>query len=92
MLYNFPHVNGDPLTIDDPRVDPLNQSCLSNQTAWKYENVFNSSLTILSGSLLSNRTYQFMVKMTNIRNASRQATGYLLVRVEDSSSEIIIIG
>ena len=30
--------------------------------------------------------------MTNRRNASQQATGYVLVRIEDTSPPIIIIG
>ena len=33
-----------------------------------------------------------MVNMQNIHNNSRQATGYVLVHVEDLSSSIIAIG
>jgi hypothetical protein len=51
-----------------------------------------SSLTILSGSLSPNQTYQFMVIMTNRQNSSLQATGYLLVQVQDSDTQIIVIG
>jgi hypothetical protein len=51
-----------------------------------------SSLTILSGSLSPNQTYQFMVIMTNRQNSSLQATGYLLVQVQDSNTQIIVIG
>ena len=39
-----------------------------------------------------NRTYQFMVHMENRRNASPPVTGYLLVRVEESRPQMIIIG
>jgi len=52
----------------------------------------NSSLTILSGSLQSNQIYQFMVQMTNIRNASLQATGYVLVKIEVTRPKMIAIG
>ena len=63
-----------------------------NKTAWKYGNAIKSSLTILSGSLPSNRTYQFMVQMENRRNSSVQATGYVLVKIEDTRPQLIVIG
>jgi len=63
-----------------------------NQTAWKYGNSINSSIKILSGSLQSNRTYQFMVQMENRQNSSPPVTGYVLVNIEDTSSQIIAIG
>ena len=63
-----------------------------NQTAWKYSNSIKSSVIILSKSLQSNRTYQFMVRMKNLRNSSIQATGYVLVKVEDTRSQLIVIG
>jgi hypothetical protein len=50
-----------------------------------------SSLTILANSLPSNETYQFMVYMENRRNSSLQATGYLLVLVEDTQPQLIVI-
>jgi hypothetical protein len=50
-----------------------------------------SSLTILANSLKSNQTYQFMVYMENRQNSSVQATGYLLVQVEDTSAPLIVI-
>ena len=46
---------------------------------------------ILSGSLQSNETYQFLVTMVNRRNGSRQATGYLLVKVEDTQPQLIAV-
>ena len=63
-----------------------------NRTAWKYSSWIQSSVTILSGSLQSNRTYQFMVYMENRRNSTLQATGYVLVRVEDTHPQMIAIG
>jgi hypothetical protein len=63
-----------------------------NLTAWKYSNSIKSSVTILGGSLQSNRTYQFMVYMESRRNSSAQATGYVLVKVEDTRSQMIAIG
>jgi hypothetical protein len=50
-----------------------------------------SSITIFGNSLLSNRTYQFMVYMENRRNITQQATGYLLVQVDDNHSQMIVI-
>jgi hypothetical protein len=51
-----------------------------------------SSITILSGSLQSNQTYQFLVIMENRRNAILQATGYVLVQIVDSHRPMIAIG
>ncbi len=69
-------------------------SCLDNRTAWQYGSTgsLKSSVTILAGSLASNQTYQFVVNMVNQQNSSVQATGYLLVQVEDRISPMIIIG
>jgi hypothetical protein len=72
-----------------------NTICEGNETAWKYNGVIlspSSSLIILAGSLLSNQTYQFMVYMENRLNTSLQATGYVLVQIEDTPSQMIIIG
>ncbi|CAF3684254.1 unnamed protein product [Adineta steineri] len=98
-LYMFPNFQGSLLSIDDPRIDPSNPSCLSNQignkTALKFDGVSllsKSSVTILAGSLKSNRTYQFMVQMENIQNSSIQATGYVLVKVDDTHPQMIVIG
>ncbi len=85
-------MNGSLLSIDDLRNDPSNLSCLSNRTGWKFGNSIESSLTILAGSLQSNRTYQFMVQMENRRNSSLQATGYVLVNVVDTRPQMILIG
>ena len=88
----FPNLQGSLLSIDDMRNDSSNPSCLSNRTGWQFTDSIRSSLTILAGSLQSNRTCQFMVYMTNRRNPSRQATGYVLVKVEDTRPRMIIIG
>ncbi len=85
-------MNGSLLSIDDLRNDSSNPSCLSNRTGLKFGNSIESSLTILAGSLQSNRTYQFMVHMENRQNSSLQATGYALVQVEDTSPQMILIG
>ncbi|CAF1362531.1 unnamed protein product [Adineta ricciae] len=90
-LHEFPNLNGSLLTIDDQRNDSLNPSCLSNRTGFTFNNMINSSLTILSNSLQSNRTYQFMIHMKNRQNSSLQATGYLLVQIVDRSSQTILI-
>ena len=50
-----------------------------------------SALTLFGSTLASNQTYQFMVQLENIFNSSSQATGYLLVQVDDTQSELIVI-
>jgi len=85
-------LNGSLLSIDDLRNDPSNPSCLSNRTGLKFGNSIESSLTILAGSLQSNRTYQFMVQMANRQNSAIQATGYVLVNVVDTRPQMILIG
>jgi len=51
-----------------------------------------SSLTILSGSLQSNQMYQFMAYLENRKNSSIQATGYVLVTIDDTLPQLIAIG
>ncbi len=51
-----------------------------------------SSLTILSGSLQSNQIYQFMTYLENRKNSSIQATGYVLVTIENTLPQLIAIG
>ncbi|CAF0892553.1 unnamed protein product, partial [Adineta ricciae] len=98
-LYMFPNVKGSLIPIDGNATDPSNPSCFGNQTRNETKFIYGgtglslkSSLTIRANSLQSNRTYQFMVTMTNQQNASTQATGYVLVKVEDTSSQMIAIG
>jgi hypothetical protein len=65
-----------------------------NGTALQYggrNDSLKSSLTILANSLASNQTYQFMVQMVNRQNSAIQATGYLLVQVEDTQHQLIVI-
>jgi hypothetical protein len=88
----FPNFLGSLLSIDDARNDSANPSCLSNRTGWQFSDSIKSSLTILAGSLKSNQTYQFMVYMENRRNSSLQATGYVLVKVEDTRPQMVLIG
>ncbi|CAF1149550.1 unnamed protein product [Adineta ricciae] len=91
-LYEYPNLNNSLLTVDDLRIDPYNPSCLSNRTGFQFYNAIQSSLTILSNSLQSNRTYQFMVRITNRQNSSLQSTGSLLIKVEQLSSPLVLIG
>ncbi|CAF1019455.1 unnamed protein product [Adineta ricciae] len=88
----FPRFLSSLITINDMRNDSSNPACLINRTGWRFDNAMNSSFTILSGSLQSNRTYQFMVQMGNRKNSSRQATGYLLVKTVDTRPQMILIG
>ncbi len=62
---------------------------------WEYNGVKlspESSITILAGSLQLNKKYQFLVQMGNRRNVTLQATGYVLVQIEDSNRPMIAIG
>jgi len=66
-----------------------------NGIAWQYDGTAassKSSLTIFAGSLLSNRTYQFMVFIQNRQNSLLEATSYLLVQIVDTQSQMIVIG
>ena len=67
---------------------------LDQVTSVRYNAINNSrsSVTILAGSLESDRTYQFVVLMINLGNASRQATGFALVRVEDTRPQMVAVG
>ena len=100
-MASFPNYQGQLLTIDDPRQDPQNPSCLRNQsgnvtTRWVYDGSsqsIKSSITLLANTFVSsNRTYQWKVQLTNKRNALQQTAGYVLVHIEDASRPIIIIG
>ncbi|CAF4292472.1 unnamed protein product, partial [Adineta steineri] len=94
-LYNFPNFQGILLPIENSKTDPYNPSCLSNQSGLIFGNLTtspDSSLTILGGSLLLNQIYQFMVYMENRKNSSIQATGYVLVTVDDTHPQLIVIG
>ena len=62
-----------------------------NLTAWKFNTLVKSSITILNQTLLPNQTYQFMVQMENRRNSTVQATGYLLVRVDETCPQMIVV-
>ncbi|CAF1566718.1 unnamed protein product, partial [Adineta ricciae] len=97
--YNFPNIQGQLLTIENSKTDPQNPSCLSNRSDNGTGLIFGnltlspkSSLTILSGTLRSNQMYQFMVYMENKKNASIQATGYVIVTVEDTRPQLVVIG
>ena len=78
----------------------LNSFCLNREIGngslpWHFNGVpssLKSSLILLAGSLRSNRTYQMMVYMVNKRNSSLQGTGYLLVHVEQTFPQLIVIG
>ena len=66
-----------------------------NQTGWRFANssrAEQSSLEILAASFQPNRTYQWMVYMENRRNASVQATGFVLVQVEETRPVLVVIG
>lgn len=87
----FPNPRHSPLLTDDLRIDSANSSCGLNRTGWKLDNATNSSLTIFAGALQSNHTYSFIVHMESRHNAFRQATGFTLVTVRDTSPPMIFI-
>ena len=81
----------------DPTPSSTNRHVMvGNASGWIYDGVsqsVKSSITILANSfVLSNQTYQWMVRLTNRRNISQQATGYVLVRIEDTAPLMVIIG
>ena len=106
-VFNVPQLPGGFIPLKDPLIPSCfnNRSgtttiffftCQMNvSSAWRYTGVpqsLKSSLSILGGSLLANRTYQFMVQIEHRRNNSLQSEGYLLVRVEQISATLITIG
>ena len=65
----------------------------SGTSPWRYVNPSaspKSSVTILSRAFASNRTYQWMVYMENRRNPTLQTTGYLLIQVTDTQSQMAV--
>jgi len=62
-----------------------------NLTQFEYKGN-ESSLTIFANVLKKNLEYQFVVQMSNRRNISLQATGYVIVQVQDSTRPMIAIG
>ena len=66
----------------------------ANEPAVRYDasTGTNSAVTILGGSLQSNKIYQFVVIMDAIGNVTRQGTGYVLVKVEETKPILIAVG
>ncbi|CAF1005529.1 unnamed protein product [Adineta steineri] len=95
-LYNFQNFQDVLLAIENSKTDPYNPTCLSNQSSNIYSRYLTaspgSSLTVLDGSLQSNQIYQFIVHMENRKNSSIQVTGYVLVTVDDTHPQLIVIG
>ena len=89
-MHDFPKFNGSYLPIDDSRIDLSNPSCLSNPKEIIYGSS-KSSIIISPGLLQSNRTNQFLVHMEDLQNVSVKATGYVLVKIEDTYPPIILI-
>ena len=58
----------------------------------RYSNSIRSSLIIFGKSFQSNRIYQIMVQIQNRQDLSRNATGYILVQIENIGSSIISVG
>ena len=65
---------------------------LDNETTWKYSNSIRSSVKVFGNSFQSNRIYQFMVQIQNRQDLSRNATGYILVQIQNIGSSVITIG
>ncbi|CAF3720614.1 unnamed protein product [Rotaria sp. Silwood1] len=90
-LYNSTHMGRDSYIYENT------SSCFSNRAdnmlAWRYNSTDDSqsSVTIPAKSLKYDRTYQFSVFMINRRNMTSQATGYLLVRVDNTRTSIIAV-
>jgi len=67
----------------------INSFFQSNQFEYKGN---QSSLTIFANVLRKTFDYQFVVQMSNRRNISLRATGYVIVQVQDSTRPMIAIG
>ena len=111
-VWDFPHLNGSLLPLDDLQTDPLNPACLADRSSRVAMIVLKpsghlslslnevnivtqsskSAVMIRSGSFQSNRTYQLMIEMQNKQNYALKSIGSVLVRVQDTSSPMIVIG
>ncbi|CAF1275359.1 unnamed protein product, partial [Adineta ricciae] len=69
----------------------LNKS--NNSRGWSYSSldVPQSAVIISAGSLLSNRTYRFLVNMVHHENSHVQANGYVSVNVENVKLPMIAV-
>ena len=47
---------------------------------------------VVAGSFASNQTYELMVQMESRQNSTTRFRGYLLVRVDDTQPQRIVIG
>ncbi|UJR17432.1 hypothetical protein I4U23_004327 [Adineta vaga] len=91
--------NTDHMIIDGTliQLDEPNHPCFSNKSnnskAWSYglSDVPQSSVIIHAGSLLSNRTYRFLVNMIYRENSRIQANGYVSVNVENVQLPMIAV-
>ncbi|UJR24498.1 hypothetical protein I4U23_005873 [Adineta vaga] len=70
-------------------INSSNHPCFSNAT--NFSSISQSSLIIPTGSLFTNRTYRFQVKLIHRDNSNLQANGYLSVIIEDNSLPMILI-
>ena len=66
---------------------------LDNSKGWSYSSldVPQSAVIIFAGSLLSNRTYRFLVNMVHHENSHVQANGYVSVNVENVKLPMIAV-
>ncbi len=66
---------------------------VDNLPSWRYNpvNASQSSITILAGALKYDHTYQFVVFMVNRRNSTLQATGYVLVKIDDTHPQMVAV-
>ncbi|UJR14316.1 hypothetical protein I4U23_001310 [Adineta vaga] len=80
-------------TIDYNSNHPCFSNRKDNMLGWRDRSVDGSlsSIIILRDSLKADHTYQFVVYITNRRNATLQALGYLLVEVEISRPQMVAI-
>jgi hypothetical protein len=69
----------------------MHNFCLDGTPAWidSSVNKILSSITIFGGSFKDNHTYQFDVYMKNLRNSTIQATGFLLVIVDNTRPQMV---
>jgi hypothetical protein len=56
-----------------------------DESTWRFDDASKSSITILSNSFQSNRTYYFLVEIINLENSTLKINDYLLIYIQENS-------
>ncbi|CAF1262786.1 unnamed protein product, partial [Adineta ricciae] len=85
-------IDGALISFEEPN-HPCFLNKSNNSRGWSYSSldVPQSAVIIFAGSLLSNRTYRFLVNMVHHENSHVQANGYVSVNVENVKLPMIAV-